>query len=375
MPAPTIWATQPFKALYIAAFIVKTPIKLILLSALYLFKRPLPGRSIPHNLVASLTRMIFDLCAAARLPYLLWDDPKTAKEQYVLVEPAAAHFYAGPLSATDLIKPAPRPLVWLTGLPPKSPSEVKGKRIVLQFFGGAFVVGLGYKHYGPDVAKTMKNLKADYVVWADYRLANESPETGFPAAIQDAVTYYSYLLSLGFESKNIILTGDSSGGNIVLTLLRYLNWLQEKPKPVLPLPGGVVAFSPWVHITPTVGKDFYTFANCTVDTVTSSLGQWGSDSYRPSGKLSDEIEAFISPLHHPFKTAVPLYIHDGDAEVLYDNINLFARQMKELNGDKVRYYTTKLGPHDLLLAHPGFGMTKELYEVVTAANDFIESNQ
>ena len=375
MPAPTIWASQPFKALYIVAFLVKAPIKLILLSVVYLFRRPLPGRSILSNLAATLSRMFLDLCATTRLPYLLYSHPKTAKEKYVLVEPAPAHYYSGPLSSTDLIKPEPRPLVWLTGLPPENAAEVKGKRIVLQFFGGAFVIGLSYKIYGPDVAKAMTNLKADYVVWADYRLSNESPETKFPAAIQDAITYYAYLISLGFEPKNIILTGDSSGGNIVLTLLRYLNWLQEKPKPALPLPGGAVAFSPWVHVTPTVGKDFYTFSNCTVDTVTSALGQWGSDSYRPSGKLSDDVEEFISPLHHPYKTATPLYIHDGDAEVLYENINLFAKQMKEINGDKIHYETTKIGPHDLLLVHRGFGMTQELYRVLTAANDFIEANQ
>jgi acetyl esterase/lipase len=72
-----------------------------------------------------------------------------------------------------------------------------------------------------------------------------TPDTRFPAAIQDAVTFYAYLLDLGIPAKNIIISGDSAGGNLVIALLRYI----EANKGLLPSPRGAISWSPWVDVT------------------------------------------------------------------------------------------------------------------------------
>lgn len=384
MPPPQVWASQPFKAAYISYFLLlKAPIQLAILALLYAIKgRPLPARSFGQNIAATLTRMVFDLCATARLPHLAYDDPLTAGERCVVVQPADERVYHGALSSSPVVKPQAKPAVWFPGPPPSTPEDtalLKTKQnVVLQFVGGAFVMGLGYKHYGDDVFKLYsQHLKADRVIWADYRICDGSPEMKFPAPIQDAVTHYAYLISLGIDPKNIVLAGDSAGGNMVLALLRHLQYLhEEQPESALPLPGGAIVFSPWVTVTPTVGQDFYKYENSRYDTVSSALGQWGADAYRPQGKLSDEIEGFVSPFGHPFKTSVPLYIHDGDAEVLHEDIKLFASQMLEKNGEKnVRYHSTPVAPHDLLLAHPVYKLTAQLGKAIDEAYQFFEASK
>jgi acetyl esterase/lipase len=70
---------------------------------------------------------------------------------------------------------------------------------------------------------------------AQYRVAN-TPATRFPAALQDAVTFYSQLLDLGIPAKNVVIAGDSAGGNLVLALLRYI----EANPTLIPHPRGVL---------------------------------------------------------------------------------------------------------------------------------------
>lgn len=54
-----------------------------------------------------------------------------------------------------------------------------------------------------------------------YRLA-QNPKGRFPAAVQDAVTAYRYLLSKGISTFNIVLSDDLVGGNLMIALLQYL---------------------------------------------------------------------------------------------------------------------------------------------------------
>lgn len=357
----------------------------MLLTILYLVKgRPLPSRNLAGNLLATFTRKIFDFCAAANLPLLAYDDPQTAQEQYVLVEPAEPQCYAGTItSASEAVKPQPQGVVWFPGPPSSSAAtaataeeraKVRTEKVVLQFVGGAFVMGLGYKIYGQDVFNTYsKHLRADRVVWSDYRISDGSVANKFPAAIQDAVTHYAYVVSLGYDPKNITLAGDSAGGNVVLALLRHLQSLQHQSAPALPLPGGAICFSPWVKVIPTIGRDFHKYKNAKVDSVCAALGQWGVDAYRPEGTLADDIEAFISPMDHPFKTSVPIFIHDGDAEALHDDIIVFQSQMAKVGGNTIRYHCTPVAPHDLLLVHPLYKMTAELGNAVDEAYGFFSA--
>ena len=280
--------------------------------------------------------------------------------------PPPDHIFSGVLAASGSIKPAPVEALWFPSPPPQHTAELEKQKTVLHFPGGAFVIAYEPNGTGSSVAQTMaKSMKATRTVWAQPRLA-DSPETRFPAAVQDALTFYHYIVSLGVDPKNIILSGDSSGANVVLALVRYLESAQTQ----LPLPGGAIAFSPWVDITANAGRDFEQCKNSHFGFPTSSILQWGAEAYRPEERLPAETEAYVSPLHYPFETSIPLFIHAGAVEGFHDCIQSFADEMTEMNGDGVRFHDTAMAPHDLVIVHGLFGMTQELDAVVQEACDF-----
>ena len=78
-----------------------------------------------------------------------------------------------------------------------------------------------------------------------YRLTSSEPfprKNGFPAALIDAIAGYHYLVTvLGFHPRNICIAGESAGGHLALSLVRYLT-LHDLPG--LPVPGSLVLLCP-----------------------------------------------------------------------------------------------------------------------------------
>lgn len=363
---------QPFKAIYIAYFLLKTPIHLLLLSIKYILKplRPLPAWTLIENASSAAVGMFLDFCTATRsqrIPFM-YTAPEKAGDRHERVAPAPAALLAGPLAASDVVRPEAVDTVWTPGLPPQDAAERARQRVVLHFPGGAFVLAFSHQYIGIPVLKTLnKHFRADRGVWAQYRLAG-TPETRFPAALQDAVTFYHHVLSLGIKPENIIVSGDSAGGNVAIAFLRYL----QSGHSNLPPPRGVAVFSPWVHVTATAGPDYDEQPYSRSDYLKSSLLQWGSDVYRPPGRLTSEIESYISPLHRPFELPSPLFIHAGAVEGFHDNVKSFAQEMSVMNGNRVLFRSTPLAPHDILSCHQMYGKTKELEDVLDEAFEFFE---
>ncbi len=108
---------------------------------------------------------------------------------------------------------------------------------LLQLHGGAYVLGsaFGYRPLAGALA-----LAADAgVLVPDYRLAPEHP---FPAAIEDAVTAYRWMLDRGVAPEQVRIAGDSSGGGLAMSVLLTLK------QRGLPQPGGAVLMCPWVDL-------------------------------------------------------------------------------------------------------------------------------
>lgn len=373
-PSKPLWSTHPFKAAYTAYFLLKSPLHLLLLSIKYILKplRPLPAWTVRENVGAALTRMYFAFCSATRSQRILYTAPEKAGEHHERVSSPPAALFAGPLAASEVVKPGPVDAVWIPARPPADAGERSRQRVVLHFPGGAFVLAFSHQHSGVPVVGMLNNhFRAERGVWAQYRLAG-TPETRFPAALQDAVSFYHHVLSLGFEPANIIVSGDSAGGNVAIALLRYLQ-SGSHAHGGLPLPGGVAVFSPWVHVTATAGQDYEEQQPCSgSDILHSSLLQWGADVYRPPGRLSPEMESYISPLHHPFQTSTPLFIHAGAAEGFHDQVRSFAQEMAEMNSHRVLFRSTPLAPHDLLFCHEPYSKTKELEDMLEEADEFFQ---
>ena len=108
---------------------------------------------------------------------------------------------------------------------------------LLHLHGGGYVVGsaFGYRPLAGALA-----LAADAgVLVPDYRLA---PEHTFPAAIDDSVAAYRWMLDRGVEPEQVTISGDSAGGGLVVSTLLTIK------QRGLPQPGGAVLMCPWVDL-------------------------------------------------------------------------------------------------------------------------------
>lgn len=118
------------------------------------------------------------------------------------------------------------------------PKDERRQGVILYLHGGGYACGdLEYaKGYGSTLA-----VRCGIRVFSPaYRLAPESP---FPAALEDALESYRYLLKKGYDPRQIALCGESAGGGLIYALCLKLK--EEN----LPLPGGLIAMSPWTDLT------------------------------------------------------------------------------------------------------------------------------
>jgi monoterpene epsilon-lactone hydrolase len=115
---------------------------------------------------------------------------------------------------------------------------------LLHLHGGGYCRGsaFGYRPLAGGLA-----LAADAgVLVPDYRLAPEHP---FPAAIEDSIRAYEWMLERGLAAEEVTLSGDSSGGGLVVSVLLTLG------QRGLPQPGGAVLMCPWVDLTLSLQDD------------------------------------------------------------------------------------------------------------------------
>lgn len=173
------------------------------------------------------------------------------------------------------------------------------KAVVLYFHGGIYLFG-SHKTHSDLLARLALTSKAR-VLSLEYRLAPEHP---FPAAVEDAVFSYRWLLSQGVQPKEIVLMGDSAGGGLALALLLRLKAEGG------PMPAAAALLSPWVDLT-CRGESFTT--NEPFDYLHQEHLLQGASLYLGS---ADPLHPHASPLSGDLRGLPPLLIQVGDAEVL-----------------------------------------------------------
>ena len=136
-----------------------------------------------------------------------------------------------------------------------------------------------------------------------YRRAPEHP---YPAQIEDAVSAYKALLAEGYEAKRILTAGDSAGGNLAIASVLKFRELD------LPLPGAVIAYSPWLDMA-LRGDTLKT--NAATDALVSRAILEGMAGMFLGGK-TDPLDKLANPLENDFFGFPPLYITCGGAETL-----------------------------------------------------------
>ncbi|MHA2393327.1 MAG: alpha/beta hydrolase, partial [Promethearchaeota archaeon] len=124
------------------------------------------------------------------------------------------------------------PSVWIS-----TPESVR-EQVVLYLHGGGYVEGSinSHKGLGARISRSSKSR----VLMIEYRLAPENP---YPAALEDSVTAYKWLIEEeGIHPKNIVISGDSAGGGLTAATLIKLRDLG------ISLPAGAVLLSPWTDL-------------------------------------------------------------------------------------------------------------------------------
>jgi monoterpene epsilon-lactone hydrolase len=199
------------------------------------------------------------------------------------------------------------------------PPRAKKDRVILYFHGGGYVIGSSRSHR-PIVAKFVKGSGMGALV-LDYRLAPEHP---FPAALDDSLKAYRWLLAEGVLPSNIVLAGDSGGGGLCLATLLALR------DQGIPLPAAAAANSPWTDLKNT-GESLLT--NTKVDTLCWP-GSWTVFSKYYAGD-NDPGLPWISPLYGALHGLPPILIHVGGDEVLRDDSTRFAEKAKAAGVDVI----------------------------------------
>lgn len=182
-----------------------------------------------------------------------------------------------------------------------------GRGVLLYFHGGGFVFG-SLRTHGELIGALARAAKLRTLAVA-YRLAPEHPA---PAALEDAMTAYRYLLSQGVAANAIVLAGDSAGGTLVLNTLLALRDAGEL------LPAAGVAISPWVDLGCS-GASFE--RNSAFDFVGEEHVRLAAESYL-QGANPESPE--VSPLFAELAGLPPLLVQAGAAEGLVDQIRELA---------------------------------------------------
>jgi len=193
--------------------------------------------------------------------------------------------------------------------------------IVLQLHGGGYVAKVKNSYY------TMATYYCDAgkgipVLTPDYRVAPEDP---YPAALEDAVASYQWILDHGFQGEQIIIAGDSAGGGLAMALTMYLRDHD------MPLPRGIVAMSPWTDVT--ASGESYTL-NYELDPLFGNtkesmiyINDYAGDH--------DKKDPYISPIYGNFRQFPPMLIQVGSTEMLLSD-SITAASMADIAGTEVR---------------------------------------
>jgi acetyl esterase/lipase len=237
------------------------------------------------------------------------------------------------------------PAEWIT------PRGVDKDRVLLHFHGGGYVMGS---------AKIQRALTANIglaggcrALSVDYRLAPENP---FPAALDDSLAAYRWLLKEGIDPAKIIIFGDSSGSGLGLALLVSLRDAGD------PLPAGAVCFAPWTDLAMT-GDSIHSKAD--VDVVNDVDGMAiNAKHYAGEYDLKDPR---VSPLYADLTGLPPLFLQGGTEDVMLDDSTRFAKRARLAGVD----VTLDVWPGMIHLFQIWAGFMPEANQAIARAGAFI----
>jgi len=219
-------------------------------------------------------------------------------ERYALLEPLPEGAKFSPVIAGGIASE------WMD-----MPGTVPG-RVFLLLHGGGYNAGSPKTHR--KLAAYLALATKMRVLTPDYRLAPEHP---FPAAVEDALLAYGWLLSEGYAPGDIIVGGDSAGGGLALSMLLALREAKAE------MPRAAVLMAPWTDLTGSSPSYEELRALDPIITVENlrQAGLWYAGRRDPTDPMA-------SPLFADLTGLPPMLIHAGGDEVMVDDSRRFAER-------------------------------------------------
>jgi acetyl esterase/lipase len=193
----------------------------------------------------------------------------------------------------------------------------RADKVLLYLHGGGYVAGSPASHRALTAALSREARVR--VLALDYRLAPEHP---YPAALDDAMSAYTWLLDQGFTARSIAIGGDSAGGGLTAATLVRL-----RDTGGVPLPGAAFMLSPWADLAGT-GESVRTRAALD-PMIGGDLAAFGRYYVGPDG---DPRHPLISPIHADMRGLPPILIQVGTREVLHDDATRLAERVRAGQG-------------------------------------------
>lgn len=284
-------------------------------------------------------QMVMDLLRGQPIPRdASFADQRAAMENLTAMAPAPDGVTCTPCDAGG------RPAEWVAA------AGGRDDRALLYLHGGGYCIGSINSHRL--LAADLARAAGVRVLVLDYRLAPEHP---FPAAVDDAVAAYRFLLDAGFDRRRLAIAGDSAGGGLTAATLLAL---RDRD---LPLPAAAALLSPWLDLSQS-GDSMTTCAALDPMVQRASL-QRMADAYLAGG---DPRTPLASPLFGDLRHLPPLLIQVGTAETLLDDARRFAARASEAGVE-----ATLEVWDDMIHVWQAFGMLPEARDAQARIGEFL----
>ena len=227
-------------------------------------------------------------------------------------------------------------------------------RAILYLHGGGYVIGSINTHRS--LASRISRASKARVLVIDYRLAPEHP---FPAAVDDSVAAYRWMLATGLKPARIGVAGDSAGGGLAVATLVAIKDAK------LPLPAAAACLSPWIDLEG-LGDSMKTKASVDPMVQKDGLVQM-AQAYLAGANPRSPLAA---PLYADLAGLPPLLIQVGTAETLLDDSTRLAERARKA-GVKVTIEPWENMIHVWQVFAP---MLDEGQQAIDKIGDFIRAN-
>ncbi|KUI69600.1 Acetyl-hydrolase [Cytospora mali] len=366
---------QPLRLIYTVIKLTTCLVKLPfwLLRSLVPALRQHPKWTLQQSLTTNLVKAIVDFKGALSITTPLSLKPGKQGDRWTVVKPFEPEVYQGPLRS-ELVHPVEIGGTWY----PAFPASLRGdetsslRKVALHMHGGAFVFNTGRDEDYRYCCNILNEAAGfDAVFSPQYRVAGHGGQDPFPAALQDALTSYLYLVRvLGIPAGNVTITGDSAGGNLAAALLRYIESFGQELG--IPRPGHVVLVSPWVAPLDDLTFDYSRTPEYKTDFLSAGFLRWGAEAYGLQSDRCEDSREYINLAGWPFRTSVPVFVVIGTAEILCAQGTRWVDEMRGVEGNRIELHFQDGAPHDTLFTGDTMGWHESVVEVLSKIEAFVD---